>query len=181
MPRTRLIHLVWHTKSAKHIEWIRPMLEDVSRALRGSENIMMELDIYVTRTSGWPHGNAIAQDPVYEGASVPTTAPLQRQTNSTQKVHEPLFHFVRWSSGRADLGQVVVDDRARSDGPIHVSGKADQNEKALTTSLRSILAHTRRPYGDQRQYNHQTVDARTSPHHIRRRDTCTIENKVKML
>lgn len=118
------MHLVWHTKSAQTIEWIRPLLGSISESLKDQGGTVVEIDIYVTRQCDWRREGNISEFATdaaqLHGLPVYTTAPV---ACPNPNVENRLSSFMRWNKGRADLQRIVIEDRERSEGPIHVSGK----------------------------------------------------------
>lgn len=161
----RLVHLVWHTRSAHNIEWIRPLLDDVCRRLANRDGITVEVDVHVTRYSDPTpgiHTRLIAAD----GCRSPAISPSGPRAMPDQEDPARQYRFVRWRVGRANIGQIIAEDRERSRGPIFVTGETGVRH-FLMCSLWAIFTSTRRSCGDQGPHIDHGALGRTKSNHLR--------------
>lgn len=163
---TRLVHLIWHTRSSRNIDWIGPFLATVTEALKDDRGIAVKLDIYITRCSSEYYEDHRAQRALYDnghcqGEITGLRDTVQVPQASPSRSLHPALHYIEWHSGRADLRRVVAEDRQRSEGPIHVSGKHGSRVIADKPSLWSVLTYSRSTQGCQRQHIATGIDAGT--------------------
>lgn len=123
--RTRRIHLIWHTRSAKDLRWIDPLLERAAKVYEPLHDLVVVIDVHVTRGSGQVESGPLLRERLSGGSGDEETPflALSRYTTASYATHSSSAILLRIRRGRANLFETIHQNRESACGPLLVSGE----------------------------------------------------------